>query len=513
MDQFKSIFNYQPPRGWKGLLAFTLVLFLVIASLPPLTITPGTKHFIVSFSLLATWRYGWGLINFIRSVIYRSIVFPNWRRVVDLNTDALMPSKIYLLITSFRIDAETTARVVHAAVKEAIDCNVPTTIVASIVELGDEFLYKDIFTSLNPPKHIELRIVRIAGTGKRDALAHGFRSISRDCPPADSVMAVIDGDTVILKGTLKKCAPFFKTHPKLGALTTDEISEVHGTKFMQLWHNLRFAQRHLLMSSISLSRRVMTLTGRMSMYRTDIVTNPDFIDHTLNDHLEHWRLGRFKFLTGDDKSSLFWVLKNGYEQIYLPDVKVLTIEDAPSQNFLSTSTQLMIRWYGNMLRTNARVLKLGPLKMPFFAWWAFLDQRVSMWTTLAGPTFALFLTMEYGPSMIGLYFVWVIFVRWVMTLILLSARKETSWTYPFLLYFGQIYGSIIKTYVMFRLDRQKWTRQKTKLKHDISDWEAVWRRTSTLLVHIISILCFISLIGLASGILEFPHIFTGILFS
>ena len=36
-------------------------------------------------------------------------------------------------------------------------------------------------------------LVRIAGTGKRDALAFGFRAISKLSPPEDAVVAVIDG--------------------------------------------------------------------------------------------------------------------------------------------------------------------------------------------------------------------------------------------------------------------------------------------------------------------------------
>jgi glycosyltransferase Alg8 len=32
-------------------------------------------------------------------------------------------------------------------------------------------------------------------------------------------------------------------------------------------------------------------------------------------------------------------------------------------------------------------------------------------------------------------------------------------SYPALLYFGQIMGAAVKSYVMFRLDRQRWTRQ------------------------------------------------------
>ncbi len=32
--------------------------------------------------------------------------------------------------------------------------------------------------------------------------------------------------------------------------------------------------------------------------------------------------------------------------------------------------------------------------------------------------------------------------------------------YPALLYFGQIVGAAVKSYVLFRLDRQRWTRQQ-----------------------------------------------------
>src|SRR5690606_34958711 len=154
-------------------------------------------------------------------------------------------------------------------------------------------------------------------------------------------------------------------------------------------------QRHIYMSSVSLSKRVTTLTGRMSVFRASVVTHPDFIATIENDHLDHGRLGRFRFLTGDDKSSLFWVMKRGYEQIYVPDVKVLTIEDAPASGFFRYSSGLMRRWFGNMLRTNARILNLGFFRMPPFVWWTFLDQRINMWTTMAGPVFAVMLAIKH----------------------------------------------------------------------------------------------------------------------
>ena len=199
-----------------------------------------------------------------------------------------------------------------------------------------------------------------------DGLAQGFRAISRDAPPGDAVVAVIDGDTLLTDGLIRKTVPFFKMLPRMGALTTDEECHVQGSPIMREWHDLRFAQRQILMSSMGLSRRVLTLTGRMSLFRAAIVTQPDFIRLMEDDHLDHWRFGRLKFLTGDDKSSWYWLLKNGWEMLYVPDVAIQTWEHPPARHFLPASTQLMRRWFGNMLRTNERALDVPPHVTGFF---------------------------------------------------------------------------------------------------------------------------------------------------
>ena len=38
------------------------------------------------------------------------------------------------------------------------------------------------------------------------------------------------------------------------------------------------------------------------------------------------------------------------------DVTILTVEHPPHPNFLVGTTMLMVRWFGNMLRTNARAI-------------------------------------------------------------------------------------------------------------------------------------------------------------
>lgn len=489
-----------------GFAAYTSALFLAAAMLPATALDPSAKFFLAGIGTLAMWRYSWGAVNFVRSIIYRKYIFPGWRAYADTHYEKLLPSKLYVLMTIYRIDIKIAKRAIRAAVEEAVRSGIPTTIVVSIVESQDDELVETIFQGCKPPERVNLKIIRAAGTGKRVGLAHGFMTISRDQPPPDALVVVMDGDTVLLKNSLKKCAPFFKMRSKLGALTTDEIGEVDSNSpWMRQWYELRFAQRHILMSSISLSKRVMTLTGRMSIFRADIVTKRAFIEHITHDMLDHWRLGQFKFLTGDDKSSLYWVMKQGYEQIYVPDVRVLTLEDPPHESFLKSSTQLMFRWFGNMFRTNSRILNLGVSRMPLYVWWAFFDQRLSMWTTLVGPIFATLLAIKYGPVFFAYYFVWVGFVRWVMSLMLLSAYPRISWRYPFLLYYSQIYGALIKTWVFFRLDVQSWTRQKTKLQRGLTEAQYRWNSWSSHAVHATALVILICTIGLASHVIQIPY--------
>jgi glycosyltransferase Alg8 len=71
------------------------------------------------------------------------------------------------------------------------------------------------------------------------------------------------------------------------------------------------------------------------------------------------------------------------------------------------------------------------------------------------------------------------------------------------LYFGQIFGAAIKTYVMFRLDRQRWTRQSTG-QRTRGGLSARLRNASSASMHVLAVgllVCVVLLItGLASPI-------------
>ena len=484
--------------------AYILGLTTLALLIPRIMWDPEAAECIFIIGLVATWRYSWATLHWMRFLTYKHVVFPRWRKSANTLGEAALPPHVYLLVTSFRIGSETTRRVYASVFREAIHYGHPVTIVVSIVERADQMLIKQLFALFDPPEHIKLVFVRIGGTGKRDALACGFRAISRQSPPPGSVTAVVDGDSMLSDGLIAKCAPFFTMFPNLGALTTDENCEVEGNWLFREWYTVRFAQRNIYMSSVSLSRRVLTLTGRMSMFRTDIIVDPEFIERVELDWIDHWRLGRFKFLTGDDKSSWYHLLSHGYEMLYIPDVDVITIETPPDPSFVKSSVVLMRRWFGNMLRTNERAIRLGPKIMGWFPWISIIDQRISMWTSLTGPVLAILATIAVTPFALVYYILWIGITRYIITISLLASRPRVSALYPFFLYYNQLVGSLVKTVILFRLDKQKWTRQNTTLSAQRSSLSERLINFGSSYVHAFSIVLFVTVLAAGSGMLRLP---------
>ena len=204
--------------------------------------------------------------------------------------------------------------------------------------------------------------MRGPATGKRDGLARALaRRGSAGARQRNAVVMVQDGDAVLPPGCLARTLPFFRLFPDSAALTTDEDCLVpEAGAVVRAWHRLRFAQRHLLMSSMALSRRLITLTGRMSIYRAAVATDPAFIELIRNDHLDHWRFGRLRLLTGEDKSAAYWLLERGHDLALRAGRAGADHRAAPGAPICcGASTALMLRWFGNMLRANGRCLRSG----------------------------------------------------------------------------------------------------------------------------------------------------------
>lgn len=444
-------------------LAYFAVIVLLVGMVPRdlLGSLDGAQATIIVVGFLGAWRYTWAVINFTRAVIYRLVVFPRRKaKAIKKYAKQNVKAHAYFMITSFMVDKEDTLKVYRRLFLAASKSENGATIVSSVVTGSDERLIRQIYQTMpQDMSRVRLVIDRIPSKGKRDAMAKALRILAEFNPTRRDVMVFVDGDTIVPEDIVEQTARWF-TNPKVGALTTDEACIIDKKNLFRDWFVLRFNQRQVMMSSVGLGRHVLTLTGRMSMFRADLATNPEFVRGVEHDFLQHWRLGHIKFLTGDDKSTWYWLLKNGYEMVYLPDVRSESMETQPRPTFFDSAKTLMVRWYGNMMRTNGRALRLPPSRIGYFTWWSIFDQRVSMWTTLVGPISVLLTAVIKDLSIIPLYIAWVMFTRYLMVAAISLNRGE--WfpiTHPPILYFSQIVGASLKTFVFFRLDKQKWTRQ------------------------------------------------------
>lgn len=481
-------------RDFCGWLLYLTLMMLVATTLPRAAFVPGDALFLFVLSFLGIWRYGLRIVHLVRAALFLYVSFPRARRRAQELGEDVAPPHVYLVVTSFRIATDTTAAVYLAAIDEAVRCGYPATIVASIVELSDEHLINALWQQRSPPSHVTLRIVRIPGTGKRDGLAQAFRAVSRDMPHPDAYVAVIDGDTVIGEGIVRNTAPYLRLFPNVGGLTTNEFCSVEGSYIMSEWHKLRFAQRHINMCSMALTHRVLTLTGRMSVFRAGVLTQPEFIADVEHDSISHWRLGRFKFLTGDDKSSWLSVVRMGYDTYYVPDAEIRTVEHPPDPRFVRASRQLMFRWSGNSLRQNTRAVKLGPGRLGWFTYYVLQDQRISMWASLVGLVLVGLACVRGEFGLLLAYIFWVLLTRLLMTLSLIPVGHRIGPLFPLLMYYNQIVGAWIKTEVVFRLDQQSWTRQNTRLKHNVDSFQRWFNRWSSPALRWASFSLFIALL-------------------
>jgi len=476
-----------------------LVLYLILL-LPREFFIPTDDAFVIGFGILGVWRYSWWGVQGIRALIYRMIVYPRHCAVVrQIDPDPV--SHVHCIVMSYKIDPMVMWAVYEALFRELMDYGHPATIIASVTHRSDVDLLEQLAVSVGLPAHIDVIVMFQDGTGKRSAMAEALRALARRNPASDSVCLFMDGDCRIVSGTLKKVLPFFQTQPDLGGATVDNRGITAGGPWAREWYDLRFAQRHMLMCSLSLSRRLLVLTGRFSAIRTRLATQASFIEQIERDEIAHWRLGRIRFLSGDDKSTWFWLLRHGWRMLYVPDARVDSFEELPHKTLLVSGLVLMKRWFGNMLRANGRSLALGPRRIGWFVWWALLDQRISMWTGLVGPIGAAMLSIQYGYQIALAYLLWVLGTRTILSSCLCLTRRRVAPHWPFLLIFNQLLGAALKVHLLFRLDQQKWTRQKV--------WGNSDERPDSYglgyLLEITTLVGFLTVIGVYTGLIATPE--------
>jgi len=348
------------------------------------------------------------------------------------------------------------------------ETGIPTTIWVGSGALADEEVIEEIAAEEGADLDAEIVFVRQNQPGKRMAIGLVMRAIIRTAPDPDDLIVFMDGDTVFGPQALARSAAMFGADPALEALTTDEQVLAYGPGWVRRWLDLRFAQRRLAMQSHVMSDKVLTLTGRMSMFRARQICCEGFVRTIEADHLDHWLWGRFRFLSGDDKSTWYFLLTRGAKMGYVPDACVTTVERIEGSG-LARMVQNLRRWSGNMLRNGARALALGPRQVGPFIWWCVLDQRIAIWTMLVSPAlFVMAAFIEPGYLIGGA--LWLVLSRLVLSLYLFRHARQADMSWPFLLYANQLVNALVKAWIQFFLRKQKWTNRRGQTAGRAGSW-------------------------------------------
>ncbi len=463
-----------------------------------------TGRLLIAFGFLGTWRYTWWMIHFIRAKIYEHLVYPKRKKAaMELWESGWKPSHIYFMLTTYDEVRETTEKCILSIIHECRSIGVPATICLGSGKLSDEEVVEEILERHAKDFPIQMHVVRQDTPGKRAAIGVALRALSRKGVIGDAPVVFMDGDSILEPGCLRLCLPHFELDRNMHALTTNEVAVIHGPWWTSSWFEMRFAQRHLAMQSHSLSRKVLTLTGRMSIIRASKVVEREFIEIIESDHLDHWLWGKFVFLSGDDKSTWYKLLKDGAEMMYVPDAVVTTIDNM-SHKPVSHAVQNMIRWSGNMLRNGARAIALGPRKVKPFIWWCLIDQRIAMWSSMFAPLAMVTAGLLVDSIYLYSYAIWILITRLFFSSILFTYGRKIDMSYPFILYTNQIVSSLAKIYIVFRLPIQRWAnRNDQKAYHKVSlSWRL--KKAFALYLTILYVSVYFFFILLVIGFLKPP---------
>lgn len=471
------------PRGQAaGILALWLGLFAVLFSLLPDRVTnPADSAFIISIGLIGAWRWAWGGFHMLRAFTYTRLLFPKIRRAAEADP-TLTGRHVAAVVLSWKMGDAMNAAVYGNLFRDMLDyCGTSGgTVLASVSSSQDIAIIRHVHAGIDPTGRIRLAFTLQDGSGKRAAMADALATLRNLGIPPDCPAILMDGDTLVRPGTIRTCAPILLHQKGMGALTLDNTPLVAGRTLDREWYRLRMAQRHVYMSSMALSARVLVLTGRWSMYRSQILTDPSFAATILDDVIHHPRLGRIKMLTGDDKSTWRWVVEQGWDVSYVPDASIYCLESLPGKGFVKDTVGLQKRWFGNMVRGGFKARRLGARRLGLFTWLALHDQQVSMWTPLFGLIFFGTAAALHDPVFLLVYLLWIALTRTVHSLLTGLLARRWHPLFPMLTYYGQIVGALIKIFVAHNPNVQKWTRQNTGSA--TSDGAALVRADSRLLM-------------------------------
>ncbi len=446
------------------LVLMAVILSRIVGEVLPMV---GDKLILLlTFGGIGTWRWGWFLTQSVRAILYRYWAYPRlWRSAMDALHEHGPVPEVTILAVTYKEKIWITEAVFTSVFRELSSvrglARAPKVVVATGCDEDDRSvrrIHEAACAGHRPrpgePWPPELVILR-GDTGKRPAIAAALHAINEAEPNPDGVVVFMDGDTIMQPGLMNRILPLFRLKPDVSALTTNEDGWVMGPRWFAEWISLRFGLRHRTMCSIALSGKLLCLTGRLSAFRASVTSDSSFLTQVHRDSIHHWLWDSFDMLSGDDKSTWFWLAARGHRMLYVPDAMATTLEVVAGSAIQRAFANIR-RWSGNSLRHSWRAFMLGPGKLGWFCWYSLLDQRLAIWTVLVGPLLAV-LALLGGRWEIGAgYLLWVLFSRMAHAAISWRHGRRFSAYYLPLQILADWAIALVKVWVLFHPAKQNW---------------------------------------------------------
>lgn len=444
-------------QAFYAVIYLTLLLTIALHLPKHVSMYYEGRTILIGFGIIGIWRYCWWMNHIIRSLIYRWIIFPKKRKkATELWESGWRPRRLFFMMTTFQESQTTTEIVLQSILDECHSIAVPVNLFIGIGADSDQEIIEHFFTKQYADYDFNVILIKQKLPGKRYAISETLKAIIRHGLDAEDLVIFMDGDTYFEKDCLRLCLPFFPLYPKMQALTTHEkVLLKQGPTWVKKWLDMRFAQRDFTMQSYALSNKILTLTGRMSIFKGQHLLEPEFIQIIENDHLTHWLWGSYRFLSGDDKSTWYYLLKRRADMFYILDAVTVTIEYIHGSAFDRMKENLR-RWNGNTLRNGARAIALGPRTVGYFTWWCLIDQRCAIWTMLTGHMMMILLAYSKNIGLLLTSLLWIAISRLLLSCVLFVHARRVDMSFPFLIYINQLMSTLIKIYILFRLPQQRW---------------------------------------------------------
>ena len=436
--------------GWiiTALLNICLLVLLLTWS-SYIASNSGMNTIILGLGVVGIWRHSWGLINFFRAAYF-----------IRSSRDAAKPiaGGRYSLSIIFPVygQSEGQLRAVADGIVNSVRM-VPgrVLIVCAYRDEAQKEMLSELIENESP---VVMHFIRQRGMGKREALADALNIVKASIPSGSKEFVLLmDGDTILTPEAIVRSIGEMQANPQTGAICVNEVPLVKGTELFVAWRWLRSLQRNQTMSSFALSRRVLVLTGRFAMCRSDILLRPDFINRIRKDYLLY-KGAYISLLTGDDKTTWMEVLRRGFDVCYLPDVFIYPIEEQNEENsFVKETIALTTRYSGNMARANLHpdVWRGAAGKLHFQ--YGLLDQRVSMWTSLLTPVVLVVSLLFDDFDIFILFLTYTLIIKNIQAIAV--SGSDYNPVFPYLIFYNQVMNSMVKIFTFAFLHRQKWNNQ------------------------------------------------------